>query len=285
MLVRFPSGRTAGNLQASYEHNAIHFLLLRTSESIHLCQTAALPHLATTLCRLILFFLTDISKLVSITLCSLRKKLLATHILRVYTSWEGHSDRSTRAWIWTSSSIFQGRALSLLCTLQEPGFSSSGKLLSEAVFFKTHINPLQTNRQGMQTPCCNFCAAQCTPSICSDTHTRRGTFASNCLVHMETFPDIPKSVHVVFLPTFTNQCHLLSSVSTMLCLFKRMTYTIYAAFILFILYFVLVATGLLGCVHCLTAHFVVTAIKSLWGLFRFIFHRWKGWLLHEPCSG
>lgn len=57
VLVRFPSGRIAGNLQASYEHNAIHFLLLQTLKSIHLCQTSAKPHPAITLCPLVLFFL------------------------------------------------------------------------------------------------------------------------------------------------------------------------------------------------------------------------------------
>lgn len=145
--------------------------------------------------------------------------------------------------------IFQGRDLSLLCTLQEPGFSSSGKLLSEVIFFKTHTKPLHINKQGMQIPYCNFSAALCrlqqTDHLFTESHTLRGTFANICLAYMEKFPNIPNLMHVVFPPTFTSKCSfaLFCQYHTSYCL--SVWHTIYAVFILFILYFVLVATELL----------------------------------------
>lgn len=164
VLVRFPSGRIAGNLQASYEHNAIHFLLLQTLKSIHLCQTSAIPHPAITLCPLVLFFLDRHLQTCFHYTVPLKWNCLPSTFSKCTFHMKGTEIVPLE--LGSSSPIFQGRALSLLCILQEPGFSSSGKLLSEAVFFKAHIKPLKTNRQGMQTPHCNFSAAQCTLTIC-----------------------------------------------------------------------------------------------------------------------
>lgn len=132
-------------------------------------------------------------------------KLFAIHILKVYISYEGHRDCSTIAWIFFPH--LSGNSPFLALHITGTWLQQLWKTALRSCILQSTHQALEDKQAGDANPTLQLlCSPVHTDHLFTEAHTLRGTFASTCLVHMETFPDIPNLMHVVFPPTFTSKC-------------------------------------------------------------------------------